>query len=144
MRYFAGTWSCFGAQPDSVFGAAHEVQTLAVAAYDLGGHWMSFRFTELRTGDNDNPSTGVYQYGYDTAANQYIATWTDNYGGWGTQTSKGWDGDNLVLVGDYNINGQKIAARDTFEKANSTRMIHEAELQVNGEWITLQSETCDK
>ncbi len=73
-----------------------------------------------------------------------MASWTDNFGGWGTQTSPGWDGKKLVLTGAYNIGGQKLAARDTFEQANTTTMAHLSELQAGKDWITLESETCHK
>lgn len=75
---------------------------------------------------------------------QYSATWVDSFGGSGTQTSPGWDGNKLVLTGNYTSNGQKIPARDTFEQANATTLVHTSEVQANGQWITLQSETCTK
>ena len=144
LNVFTGQWSCFGRQADSIFGTAHPIDTLQLGTADLDGFWVVVRYTELRTGDNDHPSTGVYQYGYDPAGKQYLATWTDNFGGWGTQTSPGWQGNKLVLTGDYNSNGQRIPARDTFEQASTTQIVHTSELQANGQWIPLQSETCSK
>jgi hypothetical protein len=143
LGIFTGAWSCFGRQNDSVFGSAHPIDTLQVSTTDLGGFWLIMRYTELRTGDNDHPATGVYTYGFD--GKQYTATWNDSLGGFGTQTSPGWQGNKLVLTGDYTVDGQKIPARDTFEQASSVQVVHTAELQVNGnQWITLQSETCSK
>ena len=145
LNYFVGTWSCIGATPVSVFSDDHEIQALAVGAYALNGFWLQLGFTEIRTGDNDDPGAWTYQIGYDATGKQYLASWTDNYGGWGNQTSPGWDRDNvLVLTGTYNIGGQKIAARDTFEQANSTTMSHRSELQAANVWTVLESETCHK
>jgi Protein of unknown function (DUF1579) len=142
LNAFTGTWSCFGNQADSVFGTEHPIDTLQVGTVELGGFWVVVRYTELLTGDNEDPSTGTYTYGYD--GKQFMATWVDNFGGWGTQTSPGWEGNKLVLVGDYNSNGQKIPARDTFEQASTNQIVHTSELQANGDWVTLQSETCSK
>ena len=144
LAAFTGTYSCFGRQADSVFGSAHPIDTLQQGVADLSGFWVVVRYTELLTGDNTDPSTGTYTYGYDTAAKQFFASWNDSFGGWGTQTSAGWDGNKLVLTGDYNSNGQKIPARDTFEQANATTLVHTSELQAMGQWVTLQSETCTK
>jgi hypothetical protein len=144
LNYFVGTWSCIGAQPYSVFGDDHEIQALAVGSTDLNGFWLQLRFTELRTGDNDDPGAWTYQIGYDTVGKQIVASWTDNYGGWGMQTSPGWDGNKLVLTGTYYVDGQKITARDTFEQANGTTMAHLSELEADKVWTTLDSETCHK
>ncbi len=61
LSYFVGTWSCIGAQPMSVFGDDHEIQALAVGSYDLAGFWLQLRFTELKTGDNEDPGAWTYQ-----------------------------------------------------------------------------------
>src|SRR6478752_7827795 len=71
LAVFTGTWSCFGRQADSVFGSAHPIDTLQTGASDLDGFWVEVRYTELRTGDNDQPSTGVYTYGYDPTGRLY-------------------------------------------------------------------------
>ncbi len=144
LNYFVGIWSCVGAQPFSVFGDDHEIQALAVAIMDLGGFWLQLKFTELKTGDNEHPGAWTYQIGYDASGKRYVATWNDNFGGWGTQTSPGWDGNKLVLTGTYVVNGQQMAARDTFEQANKTTMSHLSELEADKNWTVLESETCHK
>jgi hypothetical protein len=144
LAYFTGTWSCVGTQPTSVFGDEHEIQALLVGSYELDGFWMQIKVNELRTGDNDQPSAWTYEIGYDPAGKQYVASWTDNSGGWGSQTASGWDGNKLVLQGLYNVGRQQIAARDTFEKANETTMSHLSELLADKTWTAIESETCHK
>jgi hypothetical protein len=144
LGFLAGTWSCIGAQPSSVFGPAHEVQALAVGTFDLDGHWLTMRVTELRTGDNEQPGAWVYNFGYDSVGKQYVANWVDNFGGWGVQNAPAVQNNTLVLTGTYNVDGQKIPARDTFERANATTMVHTSEMQAGGNWITVVSETCHK
>ena len=141
LKVFEGAWVCTGNQSDSVFGSAHPIQTNVTGKSDLGGFWISVRYQEAITQENDHPATGVYSYSYDPTANQFIAIWTDNLGGWGVQTSPGWQDNKLVLVGDYTTAGQKIAARDTFTKTN-VGIDHLSELQSMGQWIPLLSESC--
>jgi hypothetical protein len=139
-----GSWSCIGAQPLSVFGDEHEIQALAVGSLDLDGRWLVMRVTELRTGDNEQPGTWIYHIGYDTVGKQYVANWIDSFGGWGVQTSPSVQNNRLVLTGTYSVDGQKISARDTFELANITTMVHVSEMQAGGTWVTIVSETCHK
>jgi hypothetical protein len=142
LKAFLGTWTCSGNQGDSLFGSAHPVQSAVTGKADLGGFWVQVRFEEQKTAENDHPATGVYSYSYNPTAKQFVAIWTDSLGGWGTQTSAGWLGDTLVLVGDYDVAGQKIGARDTFQRTSAGIVSHLSELQVQGQWIKLQNEFC--
>ena len=145
LQLFQGSWQCNGNQSDSVFGAGHAVQTAVSGKTDFDGHWMVVRFSERRTKANDHPTDGVFYFGFDPAAKQFVANWIDNLGGWGRQLSPGWQNDTLILTGDYNTGGQKLGARDTFQKKNDRSYVHRAELQKgDGTWVPLIEETCTK
>jgi len=139
-----GNLTCTGQQTDSVFGPAHAIQTTMSGKRDLNGYWVTVRYDEKKTTDNPKPASGVYNYGWDPAAGHYVAFWIDSLGGFGTQTSSGWENGTMILVGDYNTGGQRIGARDTFTKTNAGIVSHLAELLVQGEWVKLSSETCHK
>ena len=56
-----------------------------------------------------------------------------------------WDGDKLMLTGDYVGGGQKLGSRDTFTKNGDTEIDHLGELQgADGKWTTLSQQTCKR
>ncbi|MFO1183709.1 MAG: DUF1579 family protein [Bauldia sp.] len=143
LAAFHGKWVCSGNQTDSVFGSGHALVTDASGRSDLDGKWTIVRFDERRTKVNDHPTKGLYEFGYDDAAKQLQVYWIDSLGGFGRQTSAGWQNDTLVLFGDYTTGGQKLAARDTFQKKAGRSFVHRAELQKgDGTWVLVLEETC--
>lgn len=142
LSVFQGTSTCVGTQGDSLFGSAHPIQTNVTGKADLGGFWLNVRYEDQKTADNDHPTTGVYSFTYEAATKLIVAVWTDSLAGYGIQTSRGWQGDTLVLVGDYNAAGQAMGARDTFQKTSAGIVNHLSELQVQGQWEKLYAETC--
>lgn len=142
LKVFEGTWRCSGSQHDSIFGPPHAIETTLNGRTGFNGFWTSVRYTEKKTKANPTPTNGIYHYGFDPGAKQFVANWMDNQGGYGRQTTKGWEGDRLVLLGDYVSGGQRLAARDTFTKRGAKSLTHLFELQVSGNWVAVQDGTC--
>ena len=144
LKVFEGTWTCSGDQGHSLYGSSHSVETAVTGTADLGGAWIRVRYEENKTAENEHPTAGVYSYSYDPAAKQFVAIWTDSLGGWGTEISSGWQGGTMVLVGDYNTDGQKIGVRDTFQTTSAGGLNHVSELLFNGQSAKLHAERCHR
>jgi Protein of unknown function (DUF1579) len=144
LKWFAGTWRCEGDVPASPMGPARKGRSTVTIRPDLGGFWYTGSVREDKTPNNANPVQGMFHETYDTAKKQFLLLWVDNYGGWATETSRGWDGDKRVYEGEGVMGGQKMPVRDTFVKKGEGQMSHQAEMKMDGRWTTLGDEVCKK
>lgn len=144
LKFFVGIWQCEGNNPASPFGSAHKTQASVQTDMDLGGFWQTFRYQETKTADNPAPMQGHGYWGYDPAGKKFISAWMDNMGGLAQQTSPGFQGDALVWTGDGMMGGKRIPSRDTFTKKGEATLLHKGELQIDGKWVVLDQETCQK
>jgi hypothetical protein len=144
LKYFAGTWSCEGKVPAGPMGPSRKTRTTVSIHSDLGGFWYTGTVREVKSADNPNPMSGIFHETYDTANKQFLMQWVDNMGAWSTETSPGWDGDQIVYTGEAVMAGQKIPGRDTFVKKGEAEMTHTAEMSMGGQWTTIVVETCKK
>ena len=67
----------------------------------------------------------------------------DNFGAWSTETSKGWDGDEIAFSGEATMGGQQMPVRDTFTKKGAAELVHSYEMTMSGQKIA-GDETCKK
>lgn len=145
LKILEGTIHCTGTQSASPFGPEHPTRLTLRSRTGLGGFWMTLRFDERKTKKNPNPVHLLYLLGYDANAKQFVASGFDNFGGRSSESARGWDGDKLVLTGDYLGGAQKFGIRDTFTKNGDTEIDHLAEIQgADGKWTTLSQETCKR
>jgi hypothetical protein len=80
---------------------------------------------------------------YDTAAKGFLMLWVDNTGGWATESSSGWQGEEMVWLGGVSMGGKKITGRDAFTKKGA-ELQHLGELQMDGKWVVVQDEVCKR
>jgi hypothetical protein len=145
LKIFEGRAQCTGTQKASPFGAEHATRGIARANTGLGGFWMTLRYDERKTKQNQNPVHVVYVLGYDAGAKQFVASGFDGLGGRISESAAGWEGDKLMLTGDYVGGGQKFGFRDTFTKTGDAGIDHLGELQgADGKWTTLNQQTCKR
>jgi hypothetical protein len=143
LKIFEGTAKCTGNQSASDFGPAHATTGVARGRRDLGGFWITIRYDERKTKANPNPVHALYALGYDPSAKQFLSNGFDGFGGRGTETSSGWEGDKLTFTGEYVVAGKKIGYRDTFTRKGEREIDHLGENQgADGKWVTLDQETC--
>lgn len=139
-----GNFRCTGKQNASDFGPAHATRGSASTKADLNGFVLTMRYDENKTKENPAPIHALYQLTYDIAAKLYVAEVFDNMGGHGRLTSKGWDGDKIVWLGDVAMGGQKVGMRDTFTKSKDG-LTHQGELQGrDGKFFIIDEEFCKK
>jgi hypothetical protein len=142
LDYFAGTWSCTGSGYNA--GKSHPTTAKAHLAWDLNGFFLGVRYEEHKTKANPMPITAVEHWGYSDELKKLIAGQVDSMGGYGTQASDGWAGDQLVWTGDVHMMGQKMASRDTFVKKGDNELTHVGEIQMNGAWVKQDEQTCHR
>jgi hypothetical protein len=110
---------------------------------DLDGFAYGFRLAEAKTKESQSPAMAMGFFAYDGAEKKLVAHSTDNFGVY-VQTSKGWEGDKMVVEGPGTAMGQKVQARDTFVKAGAGTFAHTYDLNLGGKWVTVVEEKCQK
>jgi hypothetical protein len=144
LNAFVGNWHCEGAVPASPFGPAHKSKTDVQIHKDLGGFWVSGHVKELKTAESPMPIEGNFHQTYDPGKKQYVMIWVDNFGGWATSTSPGWEADKIAWTGESFMAGQTFGSRDTFTKKGPGVLLHGMEMQDKGQWTSMGDETCKK
>jgi hypothetical protein len=143
LSFFRGSWTCTGEVPASAMGPAHKSKSGVVTRDELDGAWLTVHVNEAGGPDNPHPFKGMAQMGFDAVAKNYLMLWVDNSSGWAAQTSTGWEGDRMVFTGDGSMGGKKLTARDTFTKKGAA-FHHLGELQIDGKWVVVQDENCQR
>jgi hypothetical protein len=144
IKWFAGTWRCDGNVVATPFGPARKSRSTVAIRPDLGGFWYTGMVREDKTAQTPHPVQGMFHETYDPARKQFLLFWVDNHGGWATQTSRGWDGDRMVMEGEGALGGQTMGARDTFVKKAAGEMSHTSEVRIDGKWTVVSEEVCKK
>jgi hypothetical protein len=135
LKSYEGSWVCHGGTP------AHKSTTSVNIHPDLDGMWLSGHIEEAASKENPHGFKGILHMNYDKVAKNYLMLWVDNFGGWSSQTSSGWDGDKMVWLGSGSMAGKKVDARDTFAKKGA-ELQHLGELQIDNKWVVVQDEVC--
>ncbi|MEO6212312.1 MAG: DUF1579 family protein [Vicinamibacterales bacterium] len=142
MAFFEGSWTCSGKMSESPMGPAGAMKSTVEVRKDLNGHFQTG--TIKGSMPNMPPFEGRFNSTYDAGMKQYLMMWVDNMGGWSQSASSGWKGDSLVYEGDTHMGGQTMKGRDTFTKSGPASMKHTWEMQMDGKWMPLGDETCQK
>ena len=144
LKYLLGTWRCEGTDFPSLLGPQHRIQRVITTRMDFDGFWLTMRWEEKATKENPYPWKGVHAFTYDPEQKRFVNIFNDNTGMWSTGTSDGWDGDKLVVVGEYTSGGQKAAFRDTYIKKSDKAHEFIGEIKVNEQWSKDTEATCQK
>jgi hypothetical protein len=137
LRAFVGNWVCDGRAPASQGVPERRTRSTVRITADLDGFWYSVRYEESERGG----FKGQAYWGYDPGVKRFVETAVDSFGGIGTSTSTGWQGDRFVWLGDVVAGGQKTSLRDTFQKRGRD-LLHTSEAQINGRFTVVLDETC--
>jgi len=141
LKPFLASTSCAGETEASAVGPAHPTLGQAVGSMSQSGFWLQLRYVEKKTKDNPLATSSEERWSYDPGLKKYVALLWDSFGGYGTGTSPGWEGDTLTWTGEVSMNGQKLPYRQTFTRAKGA-MTETWEMQSNGAWAKLTSGTC--
>ena len=142
LKPLAGSWTCTG----RTFGPGPEHATSGALtfAWQLDGFWLEARSEEQKATANPVPVSSISYWGYDDLQQSLAATSVDNLGGTAAQTTAGWQGDKLVLEGPAHRYSVQFQARDTFIRHGEAQLAHTLEADVNGSWVKLHEDTCQR
>jgi len=144
LDFFLGNWNCSGKTFASPMGPEHATVGTVHTVKSVGDRWVHVNYDEKKTAANPTPfHVGVYM-GYDAAKKEFVEGCVDNFGGYCTQSSKGWNGDTLAFEGTVNADGP-AGSRDTFVKKGAGELTHRGEMQgPDKQWVKTDEETCRK
>ena len=143
LEFFTGKWQCSGRAEASPMAPAHATQAEVNAKWGLGGYWVPVTYAEKKTAENPMPFTFTGFFGYDKEMKKFVVGGVDSMGGYSTGASDGWNGDTMVFVGPWHMNGMTANARDTFTK-NGNKLMHTNEVEMDGKWMKMSEETCTR
>jgi hypothetical protein len=145
LDFFQGTWSCTGKAFASPMGPEHATSANVHGVKTVGDMWIHISYDENKTAANPVPyHVGVYM-GYDAGKKNFVENCVDNFGGYCTQSSSGWNGDTMIFEGTANGSGQALGVRDTFVKKSANELTHTGDMQGDDKkWTKTDEETCHK
>lgn len=144
LAFFAGDWSCTGKAEASPMGPAHATQGKVRVSKEIGGFWYVGRYEETKTAENPHPVVFEFLQGYNAVDKAFVMDCFDSFGSHCHQTAAGWQGDKLVYNGEAMGSGPALAVRDTFTRAGDARLEHMGEIQIEGQWMVTDHETCTR
>ena len=144
LDYFVGTWKCVGTDVASAGGPEYRIERVITAAKDLDGFWLTMHWEEQRTVENPQPWNVEALLTYDANAHAFHYSFRDNYGMWSTGTTPGWEGNRLVIVGDYTVDGQTLPYRDVYTRLGERSYEFVTDTMRNGQWSMDAAAQCRK
>jgi hypothetical protein len=140
-----GSWKCTGTTtlPPELGGATIETKSTMKVAKELDG------FLYVRTHEMDKTDTMPAMkmetfWTHDAGAKKLSEVGYDNLGGTWRGTSKGLDGDKLVWMSELSIMGKRMKLRRTLTLAGDDRLTVVGERNVNGRWVKMGDDSCQK
>ena len=144
LDYFLGTWHCDGADYASPGGPTYPIERVITASNDLGGQWLTLHWEETQTAENPNPWNVEMAFTYEPARKSFAFIFRDNTRAWSTGTTPGWDGNQLIVVGEYPFEGRSVPYRDVYTKHADGTHGFVTETQLNGQWMANAEATCHR
>jgi hypothetical protein len=145
LQPFVGTFNCTGLALASEMGPEHATRGTVTSKWVLDKKWLEVRYNETKTTKNPHPFLVVAHWGYDAQTKKIVALSADGFGGYGTEDSPGWDGDQLVFTGAAHMGSMTMQGRDTFTRKGKNELGHFGEIQdQSGGWKKTDEETCKR
>jgi len=142
---FVGNWKCTGKSFASEMGPEHATTATVTGKWTLNARWWEIRYTEDKNSKNPKPMAVAAYWGWDEGKKKLVAGVVDNMGGYATQESSGWNGDELVFEGPSHMGSMTMNGRDTFTRKGDNELTHAFFAPDNaGGWKKLDEETCKK
>lgn len=143
LEPFIGDWKCTGTAFASEMGPEHPLMATVHAKWILDGAWVEIDYAESKTAKNPHPVAVRIFMSYDAGLKKFVYGTVDNFGGYGTEESSGWNGDTMVFTGPSHMGAMTSTSRDTFMKAKN-EIRHMGETEVKGAWKKTDEQTCRK
>lgn len=141
LEFFVGTWDAPGTFHETPFSPQKPIEMRVEVSSEERGFWILNRTTELPTPENPAPLTAHYLWGYDAAAEEFMAHWFDSNGGHAVQRSSGWEGNKFVFLGTLTTaDGSSVPLRDTFTRTGPNSYHHIGAIDLGNGWIPVDEE----
>jgi uncharacterized protein DUF1579 len=144
LQTFVGTWQCTGITFASPMGPEHATRGAVTGAWILNGSWVEVRYTETKTAKNPHPYAVRMLLSYDEQPKAFVSGAVDNMTGYSTEQSPGWMDDKMTFTGAQHGGGATMNVHDIFTKVGKNEVRHESEMEVNGKWVKLDQESCER
>jgi hypothetical protein len=139
-----GTWDCKGKfkSPDGA-GETDSQSTMVISA-ELDGFTYSGRYQVPKSDAAPNGMSGQMFWSYDSASNRLVEFFADSYGSIGRGTSEGLKDGVLVWNEDEVLMGQPKKVRTAVRHVSPTEIALSFDMDANGTWVNMGSNTCKK
>jgi len=142
LRPLLGSWECKGKQRLAPGSAELPTRSTWTFAQELDGFWVSVALTQLQTPQNPHPVKALGHLGYDDEQDRFVAGLALNDGSSEQLGSPGWEGDQLILSGQYRQGDDRLNFRRIFERSGGGLQIS-LELQlIAPDWTKVSDESC--
>lgn len=139
---FVGRWECEGTDETSESAPARPFRSTITIKRDLGGFWFAGRHERGPSRRDREHDRRLFFWSYDPLQQGFVGGWLDSHGQWSTQTSTGWHGDHLAMMGHVTSRGAKASAREMFTRPKDGRFQRSHERLDFNTWVRLSEETC--
>lgn len=134
LAFYVGEWSCKGTTFPTADQKSEHWDAKLVVAPELDGTWLSVQM--IGPGMNRT----VEHKGYDPTTKKWIHVAVGTEGSWGTVSSPGWTGDQMVFVSDDKTD----RTRATFTKIDERHYSHGVSREADRGSERLWEKVCSK
>jgi hypothetical protein len=143
LRDVLGTWKCEGTLSKTMGGPAQKTASTLEIHPDLRGFWLSGKDVRDKV-LNPPGEERLFFWSFDPVMHQYVGGWLNSSGGWSTQTSFGWQNEQLVMFGHVTAEGNRTEGREIFKRPvdGSFTRVYDILNPANNEWTRMAEGTC--
>jgi hypothetical protein len=147
FKYFIGNWRCETTFPAGAMGpGSAEVKGKSTVKFKkaIGGWYIQGDYAMQKT--KTTPSMkGTFMISYQPAAKTFVSTSTDDMGSAVWETSSGFSGDTITLVGEGYMMGQKAKVRETMTRMPDTKgASHKYEVDMGKGFQVMGEDLCKR
>ncbi|HEY6324504.1 MAG TPA: hypothetical protein VJA16_23405 [Thermoanaerobaculia bacterium] len=137
-----GNWSCTGTITGPK-GAKDRITARATFRKELDGFWRSLNYQVPKSEASPLHASAVGHLGH-CSAQSFTLVLIGGRGNYFVEHSAGWEGNNLVFLGEVKSPTGVAKSRDTFTKDGDKRFTHTVELQEGEAWTRITDERCTR
>jgi hypothetical protein len=141
----AGSWACKGTfQAMDGSGKMLESKSSMVLKSALDGFAYSGDYRVEKNAMLPGGMKGQMYWTYDSANKKLVEFYADSFGSLGHGTSDGLKGDTVVWDENGVMMGKASKSRTTVKHVSANQITLTFEMQMDGKWTTLGTDTCNK
>jgi Protein of unknown function (DUF1579) len=144
MKVLEGSWRCDGRAPAGPSGPEHAYKSTWKFKRDLDNFWWAAEYQQAKAKAHPIALKARGYMTWDASAKAFVLVGVDNMGGSSTESTPGWSGDVVMLVGDASLAGKKVPYREVITKKGSREFTWRGEMKTGGDWVTLGEDRCKK